>query len=100
MMLLRFSLGIPQLVFIVLTLVSNLACPIALQSWLIVVVGEQCVWESGVHGCKACVACTTVKKNCVFPSMQTDQPGPSEVGPSSQQAVVEVPAPVAGVKWH
>ena len=53
-----------------------------------------------MHGHKACVACATAKKKCVLPSSQTDQPGPSEVGPASQRAVVEVPAPIAGVKRH
>ena len=40
MMLLGFSPRIPQLVCIVLTLVSNLTCPTSLQGWLIVVVDE------------------------------------------------------------
>ena len=45
-------------------------------------VGEECVREAGAHGRKACVACTTMKKKCVRPKLNTTCPGPSDAGPS------------------
>ena len=45
-------------------------------------VGKECVREAGACGCKACVACATMKKKCVRPKPNANHPGPSDAGPS------------------